>query len=82
LIPLPERFCNSDANPTFDTNHITVNNGDGKEDEEEENDLLDEGDHEYDRGGSADAEDGPDWMFEAEEVTSKDPNYVFCPAPH
>lgn len=29
-----------------------------------------------------DAEDGPDWMFEADEMPSKDPNYVFCPAAH
>ncbi|KAF8224842.1 hypothetical protein L208DRAFT_1425713 [Tricholoma matsutake] len=29
-----------------------------------------------------DAEDGPDWMFEEEEVKSSNPNYVFCPTPH
>jgi hypothetical protein len=27
-------------------------------------------------------EDGPSWMFEEDEVISKDPNYVFCPAVH
>jgi hypothetical protein len=48
----------------------------------EDNDLLNEVDREYERGGSADAEDGPDWMFEADEVASDDTNYVFCPAPH
>ena len=32
--------------------------------EREQNDFLDEVDHEYERGGSKDAEDGPDWMFE------------------
>lgn len=44
--------------------------------------MLNEVDWEYERGGSVDAEDGPDWMFEADEVTSKDPSYIFCPAPH
>jgi hypothetical protein len=29
-----------------------------------------------------DQEDGPDWMFEDGETSSKDPNYVFCPAAH
>lgn len=29
-----------------------------------------------------DSEDGPDWMFEQGELTSPDPNYVFCPAVH
>ncbi|KAF5347071.1 hypothetical protein D9758_011667 [Tetrapyrgos nigripes] len=29
-----------------------------------------------------DQEDGPDWLLEENEVKSKDPNYVFCPAPH
>ncbi len=29
-----------------------------------------------------DAEDGPDWMFEEDEVRVSDPTYVFCPAPH
>jgi hypothetical protein len=27
-------------------------------------------------------EDGPDWMFEEDEVTSRDPSYVFCSAVH
>jgi hypothetical protein len=36
------------------------------------------------KGGNndQDAEDGPDCMFDADEVTSKDPSYVFCPAAH
>jgi hypothetical protein len=25
---------------------------------------------------------GPDWMFDDDEKPTKDPNYVFCPAPH
>ncbi|KAK1233880.1 hypothetical protein PQX77_002933 [Marasmius sp. AFHP31] len=29
-----------------------------------------------------DQEDGPDWMFEAGETSSRDPNYIFCHAPH
>ncbi|KAG5635616.1 hypothetical protein H0H81_010634 [Sphagnurus paluster] len=29
-----------------------------------------------------DTEDGPDWMFDDDKVTSKDPKYVFCPAAH
>ncbi|KAK1222979.1 hypothetical protein PQX77_014179 [Marasmius sp. AFHP31] len=29
-----------------------------------------------------DQEDGPDWMFEAGETLSRDPNYIFCPASH
>ena len=92
LVPLPERFCNpnSDVN-TIEATKNTTNtitgvesnsNSDDNGNEEEEDGLLDEVDREYDRGGSVDAEDGPDWMFEADEVTSKDPNYVFCPAPH
>lgn len=28
------------------------------------------------------SENGPDWMFEEGETSSKDPEYVFCPAPH
>lgn len=30
----------------------------------------------------ADEEDGPDWLFEAGEVRSRDKSYVFCPAEH
>ncbi|KLO05591.1 hypothetical protein SCHPADRAFT_988086, partial [Schizopora paradoxa] len=33
-------------------------------------------------GEEMDEEDAPDWMFDAGEVKAKDPNYVFCPAPH
>lgn len=33
-------------------------------------------------GEDIDEEDAPDWAFEEGETKSKDPNYVFCPAPH
>lgn len=36
-------------------------------------------DHDKD---DSDSEDAPDWTFEENEVRSKDPAYVFCPAPH
>jgi hypothetical protein len=26
--------------------------------------------------------DGPDWMFEAEETSTRDPSYIFCPPQH
>ncbi|KAG7096225.1 hypothetical protein E1B28_003678 [Marasmius oreades] len=49
------------------------------EDDKDENNILDDIaqlDMEMDQ------EDGPDWMFDAGETSSKDLNYTFCPAPH
>ncbi|KAG6871056.1 hypothetical protein C0995_008729, partial [Termitomyces sp. Mi166 len=34
------------------------------------------------KGDETDTEDGPDWQFDNGKETSKDPKYVFCPAPH
>jgi hypothetical protein len=70
LVPIPEQ--------TFHITQATTHD-DNEADDVEDNDLLNEVDWEYERGGSADAEDGPDWMFEADEVASDDTNYVFCP---
>ncbi|KAJ7212431.1 hypothetical protein C8J57DRAFT_1539110 [Mycena rebaudengoi] len=52
--------------------------------DEEEGDLLEEVDKLLDKDSAMeqDQEDGPDWMFEAGETKSADPEYVFCPAPH
>ena len=54
--------------------------------DEDEGDLLEEVDRYFDKMGGEDSEydqdDGPDWMFEDDEVPATDPDYVFCPAPH
>ncbi|KAG6848311.1 hypothetical protein H0H93_001313, partial [Arthromyces matolae] len=62
------------------------NDPDPKERPEEDADgnLMDEVDRYYDKSGGdeIEEEDGPDFMFDKDEVTSKDPAYVFCPAVH
>ncbi|KAJ7823670.1 hypothetical protein B0H13DRAFT_2375936 [Mycena leptocephala] len=47
-----------------------------------EGDLLEEVEQFLNKDLYTDAEDGPDWMFEAGETKSADPLHVFCPAPH
>ncbi len=49
---------------------------------DETGDLLDAVDKAFDEEEEVDEEDGPDWMFEEQETRAKDPDYVFCPAPH
>ncbi|KAJ7217987.1 hypothetical protein GGX14DRAFT_561334 [Mycena pura] len=34
------------------------------------------------RGEEPERTDGPDWMFEADETATRDPNYIFCPPQH
>ncbi|KJA26419.1 hypothetical protein HYPSUDRAFT_199143 [Hypholoma sublateritium FD-334 SS-4] len=61
----------SDAADELDDKHL----------EAEDEDLLGEVDRLLERN-SQDSEDGPDWMFAKDETVSKDPEYIFCPAPH
>ena len=89
LVPISE---GSDKNVSFtssDENNKEMNSDgpdrDGDDDDDDDDDnLLNEVDRYCKKGGNIeqDAEDGPDWMFDSDEVTSKDPSYVFCPAPH
>ncbi|XP_006462497.1 hypothetical protein AGABI2DRAFT_119353 [Agaricus bisporus var. bisporus H97] len=56
---------------------------DNEDDENFTDTIANEVDNWYEKeGGDRDEEDGPDWMFDTGEVTSKDPAYVFCPAAH
>lgn len=53
------------------------------EDTPDELDLIEEVDRLLNLDANAqDSEDGPDWMFDKEEVTEKNPDYVFCLAVH
>ena len=75
LVSVPEQSSHSISESDDNLNNIN-------EDEEgEENDLLDGVDHKYERGGSEDAENGPDWMFEAEEVTRSQLCLLLCTSP-
>lgn len=60
-----------------------IEESDGEESDGEEDGLATRVKNYYDKEAEEkDAEDGPDWMFDDGETTSKDPQYVFCPAPH
>ncbi|KAG6824654.1 hypothetical protein H0H92_006195 [Tricholoma furcatifolium] len=91
LVPLPTPRDPPDDN----TNHVHNNSDiddsedpgfmDDVSDDDDDNDLRQEVRGYYRKNkddNSQDAEDGPEWMFDAEETPSNDPKYVFCPAPH
>jgi len=87
LVPIPECSDHNSSSISDDNLEGKENNHDKSDDEEGDegdNDLLHEVGRFYKKAeaNEQDAEDGPDWMFDAGEVTSHDPSYVFCPAPH
>ncbi|KAG6818800.1 hypothetical protein H0H93_001521 [Arthromyces matolae] len=79
LVKIPQRN---------DTNHDGVGSNPAPEDNEEcddiDDDLIEEVNRYYEKSGGdeMEEEDGPDFMFDKGELTSKDPAYVFCPAVH
>ena len=50
--------------------------------EHEDSNLLDEVDQFLNNNNATDQEDAPNWEFKEGEYKLKDPNYIFCPAPH
>jgi len=76
-IRLPAAGLGPDA-----TQNSATTDAERKAEDEEGNDLMDEVDRFLDDNDAEDEEDAPDWEFEEGEVKSKNPNYVFCPAPH
>jgi hypothetical protein len=71
------------ANLGFDdTQNSVTTNAKGEAEDEEGNNLMDEMVWFLDDNDAEDEEDTPDWEFEKGEGKSKDPNYVFCLAPH
>lgn len=79
---------NIDTSEVSFTNWETQEEPDGNEvqsesDSDETGDILGHLDSwlDHDKDDS-DSEDAPDWTFEENEVRSKDPAYVFCPAAH
>jgi hypothetical protein len=89
LVPIPECSDKNLSSTSSDDNDLKSkeinSNGDGNGNEDDNDDnLLNEVNRYCKKGrnNEQDAEDGLDWMFDADEVTSKDPSYVFCPAPH
>ncbi|KAF9476024.1 hypothetical protein BDN70DRAFT_935408 [Pholiota conissans] len=63
------------------TLNLTPNDEELDDDLIEDDTLLDQFENLL-NGSEQDSEDGPDWMFDKEETTSSDPNYVFCPSSH
>ena len=57
------------------------NSEDEDADEGSDGDLRKQVSNMIDRN-EQDSEDGPDYMFDKDETTSPDPDYIFCPAPH
>ncbi|KAG6814960.1 hypothetical protein H0H87_006271, partial [Tephrocybe sp. NHM501043] len=80
LVPIPPSSLNSTSKE--DTIH-SDGHSDGANDSKG-GDLLDEVGRFYEKSGGdeTDQENGPDWMFEDGKLTSQDPEYIFCPAPH
>ncbi|KAJ7805591.1 hypothetical protein B0H14DRAFT_3771176, partial [Mycena olivaceomarginata] len=59
--------------PSVDSATRTVNDDDDELSEDVEA-LI--------RGEEPERTDGPDWMFEADETSTRDPHYIFCPPHH
>lgn len=85
VVPIPNNGSGNSNDPAPDVDEETYDPVDAEDDDDDDteehgelicqvNKLIDKND--------ADAEDGPDWMFDDGEKLSKDQNYVFCPAPH
>ena len=55
---------------------------DSFEDEGDGDDIQSKVKKFLDKDNGQDSEDGPSWMFEEGETLSRDPDYIFCPAPH
>ncbi|KAG6848015.1 hypothetical protein H0H93_004170 [Arthromyces matolae] len=78
IVALPKSFQTS---PIDDPVEEDGNSSDVDVETDDTNDLRNQVDQLFDKD-DREEEDGPDWMFEKGELTSKDPAYVFCPAPH
>ena len=53
-----------------------------EEEEEEDGDIQNQVEKFLNKDNEKDSDDGPSWMFKEGETLSRDPEYVFCPAPH
>ena len=55
---------------------------DDEEEEEEDGEILKQVDQYLRNDNEKDTEDAPDWLLDAGEALSPDPDYMFCPAAH
>ena len=80
--PLPRiRMENDSGNPS--TGNLDRDGVEPEPDEEEEDgDIQNQVEKFLNKDNDKDSEDGPSWMFEEGETLSRDPDYIFCPAPH
>ncbi|KIL55523.1 hypothetical protein M378DRAFT_17871 [Amanita muscaria Koide BX008] len=77
-------FCDLPENINYE-GHVPTDNEEEAEDELTDNNFSGIDalvDRFVEKDNSQDQEDGPDWMFDAEEVLAKDPKYIFCPTVH
>ena len=78
--PLPRiRMENNSGNMDRDGAEPELDNF---EDEGDGDDIQSQVEKFLDKDNGQDSEDGPSWMFEEGETLSRDPDYIFCPAPH
>jgi len=90
VVPLPRRDGVSQESDNFngvDSEDVELDSdaedGEKHDSDGEEGELVSRVDRFYKINiNEKDSKDGPDWMFNEDETTSKDPEYVFCPAPH
>ena len=70
--------------PASGFNKLTESDGLDNEDSDASDDEgdLDNQVKRFASDAEKDAEDGPDWMFDEDEQTSPNPDYIFCPAAH
>ncbi|KAG6848130.1 hypothetical protein H0H93_003112 [Arthromyces matolae] len=80
IVPIPETVLNRTnlSTDSMEERHAS----DSDSDDDDDDNLLSQVRRQSNDVNDQECEDGPDWMFEEGEKTSKDPNYVFCPAPH
>ena len=69
--------------PIVDFNRENASSEDSDDSDDEQGELITRVNEYFDKDtNEQDPDDGPDWMFKDDELPSKDPEYVFCPAPH